>query len=221
MNTIHDLGGMDGFTIPKRDQGRVLKEEWERQVWGLAFGLDIPGYSRGGRAAIEKIPPELYLSMPYYARWLYRAEKSLIAQGFVTESELANPDGPIKMPNIPDYIPLSADEAVMRLTSDDSAELDAKVEPLFVVGDKVIVKNEHPTYHNRVPRYVRGRQGIICRHHGVHILEDQIVGEDVGQQHLYTVMFKAAELWGNRGHSKDRIYAELWDYHLQQAPDGD
>ena len=220
MNTIHDLGGMDGFSVPKRDQGRVFKEEWERQVWGLAFGLDIPGYSRGGRAAREKIPPELYLGMPFYARWLYGIEKSLIAQGFVTESELANPDGPITMLNIPDSTPLSAEKAVMRLASDASAELDAEVEPLFVVGNKVIVKNEHPTYHNRVPRYVRGRQGVICHHHGVHIFEDQI-GQDIGQQHLYTVMFEATELWGSRAHSRDRNYVELWDYHLQPAPEDD
>jgi nitrile hydratase len=211
---------MDGFILPERDQGSVFKEEWERQVWGLAFGLDIPGYSRGGRAVLEKIPPELYLSLPYCARWLYRSEKSLIAQGIVTESEFANPDGPIKMPDIPDYVPLSGEQAVMRLASDDSAELEAEVEPLFVVGDKVIVKNEHPTYHNRVPRYVRGRQGFICRHHGVHIFQDQI-GEDIGQQHLYTVKFKATELWGSRAHSNDHNFVELWDYHLQPAPDND
>ncbi len=218
MNTIHDLGGMDGFTIPERDQGRILKEEWERQVWGLAFALDMPGYSHGGRAAIEKIPPELYLSLPYYAQRLYRAEKSLLAGGFVTEAELANPDGPIKMPNIPDFQPRSADEVLIRLASDDSSELDAGAAPLFAVGDEVIVKNEHPTDHTRVPRYVRGHHGVIYRHHGVHIFEDHVGGQDVGQQHLYTVMFTTSELWGSRANPKDCNFADLWDYHLQPAP---
>ena len=37
MNSIHDIGGLDGLTLPERDQGRILKEEWERQVWGLAI----------------------------------------------------------------------------------------------------------------------------------------------------------------------------------------
>ena len=48
MNTIHDLGGMDGLTIPERDQGRILKEDWERQIWGLALAVwskPIPGYA--------------------------------------------------------------------------------------------------------------------------------------------------------------------------------
>jgi len=71
----------------------------------------VPGYSTGGRAAIEMIPPELYLSMPYYARWLYRAEKSLLAGGFVTEAELADPDGSATMPNIPNFQPRSPQEA--------------------------------------------------------------------------------------------------------------
>ena len=87
MNTIHDLGGMDGFTIPQRDQGRILKQEWERQIWGLRFAVrGTPGYLSGGRAAIENIPPEIYLNTPYYALRMYRLEEELIASGFVTEA---------------------------------------------------------------------------------------------------------------------------------------
>jgi len=208
---------MDGFTIPDRDQGRVMKEEWERQVWGLNFAVSgLPGYSTGGRAGRERIPPELYLSMPYYARWLYRAEKSLLAGGFVTEAELANPDGAITMLNIPNFQPSNPDETLAYLSSDDSSELEAKVPPLFVVGDAVMVKNEHPAGHTRVPRYVRGHRGVVHHHHGVHEFQDDIAkGQDVGQQHLYTIMFTGPELWGSRAHPKDRIYAELWDCHLQ------
>lgn len=217
MNTVHDLGGMDGFTIPERDQGRIMKKEWERQVWGLLRSLRIPGYSTGGRAALESMPPDLYLSLPYYARFLYRAEKSLIARGFVTEAELANPDGPLTMPNLPDFVPPDPDETLARFSRDASSELDATVPPLFEVGDNVIVKNEHPAGHTRVPRYVRGHHGVVHRHHGVHPFQDDVDGQDVGQQHLYTVMFTGAELWGSRSHPKDRIYAELWDYHLKPA----
>lgn len=217
MNTMHDVGGMDGFTIPERDQGRILKEEWERQVWGLVFSLGVPGYSSGGRAGIESMPPDLYLNTPYYARWLYRAEKSLIAGGFVTEAELANPDGPVTIPNIPNFMPRRPDETLTRLANDNSSELEATVPPVFAVGDDVIVKNEHPVDHTRVPRYVRGHHGIVHRHHGVHEFEDHVDGKDVGQQHLYTVMFTGPELWGSRAHPNDRIYAELWDYHLKPA----
>ncbi len=218
MNTIHDVGGMDGFTIPERDQGRILKKEWERQSWGMRFAVrGTPGYVPGGRAAIESMPPDFYLNTPYYALRMYRVEKALIAGGFVTEAELADPDGPITMPNIPDFQPGNPAEPIARLASDDSRELEAAVPPLFSVGDDVIVKNEHPKDHTRVPRYVRGHHGIVHRHHGVHRFQDHVDGKDVGQQHLYTVMFTGPELWGSRAHPKDVIYAELWDYHLQPA----
>ncbi len=217
MNTIHDLGGMDGFTLAERDQGRILKTEWERQIWGLLRSLRIPGYSTGGRAALESMPPELYLGLPYYARFLWRAEKSLIEGGFVTEEELANPDGPVTMPDIPNFVPPGPEETVARFAQDSSAELVAEVPALFAVGDGVIVRNEHPAGHTRVPRYVRGHQGVIHRHHGVHHFQDDVGGQDVGQQHLYTVMFTGPELWGSRAHVKDRIYVELWDYHLKPA----
>ncbi len=104
-----------------------------------------------------------------------------------------------------------------RFSRDSSAELFAEVTSLFAVGDGVIVRNEHPAGHTRVPRYVRGHQGVIHRHHGVHHFQDDVGGQDVGQQHLYTVMFTGPELWGSRAHVKDRIYVELWDYHLKPA----
>ncbi len=218
MNTIHDCGGMDGFTIPERDQGRILKEEWERQLWGLRFAVRAtPGYLSGGRAAIESIPPEIYLTTPYYALRLIRLEQELIASGFVTENELANPDGPITNLNIPNFRPRGPEETVAALASYDTHELEAEVPPLFAVGDNVIVRNEHPKDHTRVPRYVRGHHGTIHKHHGVHRFQDHVGGKDIGQQHLYTVRFTGTELWGSRAHPKDVVYAELWDYHLQPA----
>lgn len=220
MNTIHDLGGMDGFTLPGRDHGRILKEEWERQIWGAVFSITAPGYRGGTRADIERIAPEFYLNMPYYAKWLQAEEVALIRHGLVTQEELDNPDGALSIPDFPNHRPVSPEEILARLQSDDSYERDAEVPPLFSVGEEVRVRNEHPAYHTRVPRYVRGHKGVIHRHHGVHEFLDEVAADDgsgteVGQQHLYTVRFTGPELWGSRAHPKDVIYAELWDYHLQ------
>jgi nitrile hydratase len=219
MNTIHDLGGMDGLTIPERDQGRILKEEWERQIWGLALGVwakPLPGYRGATRADIERIPPERYLSMPYYAKWLWAEEVSLLRSGLVTRDELAKPDGATTMPDLGNFVPATPAEVSAFLASDASSEIPAKVPARFAVGEKVIVNNEHPKGHTRMPRYLRGRRGTIYRHHGVHGFQDDVT-EDVGQQHLYTVKFTGPDLWGSRAHPKDVIYAELWDYHLQPA----
>ena len=93
MNGIHDLGGMDGFTLPKRDPDEPLfKDDWERLVFGSYLALQAPWSIDESRYGVERIPPELYLAMPYYARWLYRNEQLLIKYGLVTAAELADPD---------------------------------------------------------------------------------------------------------------------------------
>lgn len=219
MNTIHDLGGMDGLTIPERDQGRILKEDWERQIWGLVLAVwpkPILGYAGSTRADIERIPPELYLTMPYYAKWLWAEEVALLRSGLVTKDELEKPDESMTRPDTGNFVPASPADVTAFLTGDNSSEILAEVLPSFAVGDEATVRNEHPAGHTRMPRYLRGHHGEIHKHHGVHIFHDD-VDEDVGQQHLYTVLFTGPELWGRRAHPNDRIYAELWDYHLQDA----
>ena len=219
MNTIHDIGGMDGLTLLERDQGRILKQEWERQVVGVvltAWSTLMPGYTGSLSSDIERIPPELYLEIPYYAKWMWAEEVALIRSGLVTKDELDNPDSTMRTSNGPGGVPYSPDDVVTYIKDDDSYELPAEVPPRFAVGDEVIARNEHPAGHSRMPRYVRGRRGVIHNHHGVHLFQDD-VDEDVGQQHLYTVKFIASELWGSRAHPNDVVYAELSDYHLKDA----
>jgi hypothetical protein len=63
MNGIHDLGGMDGFRVPARDQGFALHEEWERLTWGMLLATSAtPGLPAGSRRFIESLPPERYLA---------------------------------------------------------------------------------------------------------------------------------------------------------------
>ena len=216
MNTIHDLGGMDGFTLPERDQDFPLHEDWEKQIWGLALATwskPIPGYPGGSRADIERIPPELYIDMPYYAKWLWAEEVAVIRGGLTTREELENPDGDLAAADVGDFVPSSPAEVVAFMQADDSYEVPATVEPRFQIGDEVLVRNNHPDGHTRCPRYTRGRRGIIQLHHGVHHFQDD-EPEDAGEQHLYTVVFTGKELWGDRGHENDRISAELWEIHL-------
>ncbi len=222
MNGVHDLGGMDGFTLPQREEneGPILTEEWQRLLWGLVWSMRVPGVSRGGRAAMEQsIPPALYLGMPYYARWLHRAEQSVLESGLVTVAELDNPDGPLSMPDIPNFEPPGPEIIVNGfLAADFSAEMDVDLPSRFSVGDAVIARNDHPVGHTRAPRYVRGRRGTIHRDHGVHEFQDQLPpGVEREMQHLYSVMFTGQELWGSRGGSRDRIYVDLWEDHLQSV----
>jgi nitrile hydratase len=219
MNGIHDLGGMDGFTLPERDQGRILAEEWERLSWGANVALLFAPGMRNMRAELEALPPEDYLRLPYYAKWLTARENMLLGLGLVTAAELANPDGPVTMPELPaDFAPLSAAEIVAAIDSDSSELVATSVAPRFAVGDRVMARNEHPRGHTRMPRYVRGHVGTVVKQHGANEFQDALpAGQQIGPQHLYTVAIAARELWGSRGHERDTMHVELWEYHLEAA----
>lgn len=85
----------------------------------------------------------------------------------------------------------------------------------FKVGDRVLARNIHPLGHTRLPRYARGRQGVIERDYGVFIFADAH-GTGLGKkpQHVYSVGFSARELWGSAASARDRVYIDLWDDHL-------
>jgi nitrile hydratase len=220
MNGIHDLGGMDGFALRARDQGFALKEEWERLVWGMLLAsARIPGLPPGaGRRYIESIPPHQYLAMPYYARFLDARERQFLDSGLVTPEELANPDGPVTMPNLAGFVPTRPEQIIQFVRQEQSGQLNVDAPASFAVGDEVVVKNDHPAGHTRVPRYVRGHRGVVLRDHGVHLFEDAVApGTEIGPQHLYTITFTGPELWGSRGHARDRLHVELWEIHLERA----
>jgi nitrile hydratase len=157
--------------------------------------------------------------MPYYARFLESRTRAFLDSGLVTQEELDNPDGPVATPNLPPgFRPATPEQVVQFLRQEQSGQLNVEAPARFAAGDEVVVKNDHPAGHTRVPRYVRGHRGVILRDHGVHAFEDVVApGTHVGPQHLYTVSFTAPELWGSRGHARDRVHVELWEIHLERA----
>ena len=85
MEGAHDLGGLDGFGPVVTDDGeRTHHEPWELRAQGVAlFGL------RGGmRQWIERLEPGVYLTSPYYGRWLLAAEQGAIARALVSQDDL-------------------------------------------------------------------------------------------------------------------------------------
>ena len=113
---------------------------------------------------------------------------------------------------------LTADRVREVLARGDRFRMNADVRPRFKPGDRVRTRNIHPTGHTRLPRYARGRIGVIVRDHGVFVFADAS-GDALGKipQHLYSVRFTAQELWGPEASSRDAIYIDLWDAHLDPA----
>ena len=76
----------------------------------------------------------------------------------------------------------------------------------------------NPTGHTRLPRYARGKLGLIERVHGGHVFPDTnaaLAGEH--PQYLYSVRFSARELWGETSSPLDAIYLDLWEEYLEPA----
>jgi nitrile hydratase len=98
------------------------------------------------------------------------------------------------------------------------ARLDADVAPRFKPGDRVVARNVHPVGHTRLPRYVRSRQGVVDRDHGVFVFPDtHALGLGNAPQHVYSVRFAARELWGPAAPANDAVYVDLWDHYLDPA----
>ncbi len=111
---------------------------------------------------------------------------------------------------------LTVDRVQAVLRKGATARMAVAMEPGFQPGDAVTTRNFQPTAHTRLPRYLRGRPGVIDRDHGVFVFADSnAAGSGPCPQHLYSVRFAAADIWGEDGHPADFIYADLWDAHLE------
>jgi nitrile hydratase len=82
----------------------------------------------------------------------------------------------------------------------------------------VLTRNIHPTGHTRLPRYARGRRGVVDRDHGVWVFPDtHAMGQGPKPQHVYSVRFEARELWGPAAAPRDAVYLDLWDDYMDPA----
>jgi nitrile hydratase subunit beta len=113
-------------------------------------------------------------------------------------------------------MPLLTAELARRLIKEGrTAKREIALPAKFKPGDRVVARNIHPAGHTRIPRYVRGRRGIVDRDHGVFVFPDSnaaLAGEK--PQHVYSVRFGARELWGPDAPARDVFYIDPWDDYL-------
>lgn len=203
MNGGQDLGGTHGFgPVVAEASEPVFHAEWERRAFALTVATGFLGrwnidMSRWVR---ENRDPRDYLSSSYYELWLKGLER-LIEDTRLLEQKVEAP-GPAQMRTL--------------LARSRGAKVDADVPATFRVGDRVRVKNVHPRTHTRMPRYCRGKSGVIEADHGVYIFPDtHALGLGAKPQHCYSVRFSAEELWGEQ--RNDSVHIDLWDDYLEKA----
>jgi nitrile hydratase beta subunit len=207
VNSIHDMGGMDGFgPIEREREEPVFHAEWERRMFALSFGIAVSVGTDDDhfRREVERIPPAAYLKASYYELWYRACHAMLAAHGVL---------GPGKPEGL--RPPLTAADVVASIEDGASTRMPAEgIDARFKIGDAVNARNIHPTGHIRLPRYARGKSGTIHAVHGVFSFADSKArGDGPCPQHLYTVAFTAEELWGESGRN-DRIFLDLWDNYL-------
>jgi nitrile hydratase len=89
--------------------------------------------------------------------------------------------------------------------------------PAFAVGDAVIARRDGHAGHTRLPAYARGRRGTVMSSHGAFVLPDQgALARDVAEP-LYTVAFRASELWAEAAGRRDTVLLDLWQSYLTAA----
>jgi nitrile hydratase len=88
----------------------------------------------------------------------------------------------------------------------------------FAPGDRVRTKNIHPATHTRLPRYARGKVGIVEALRGCHVFPDTAaIGKGEDPQWLYTVVFAGRELWGEAAEPSLEISIEAFEPYLEPA----
>jgi len=215
MNGVHDLGGMDGFGAVVREPDEpVFHSEWERRMFALALSamaarcFNVDEFRR----TIERIPPVQYLTASYYERWLYAVEALLAEKGIISRDDL---EGAMR-----GQVERGMQLATARVESAARMHLrtpDHRArKPRFRIGEHVFTKNINPPGHTRMPRYTRGKRGIIRYDWGVFVFPDSRAhGLGRNPQHCYGVEFKGRELWGQDHPVRERIYLDLWEDYLE------
>lgn len=217
MNGVHDMGGMAnlGPLAPEADEP-VFHTGWEARVFAMVLASPTRGNIDAGRHQRELIPGPEYLPMTYYERWLRALCRMLLQAGLVTEAELASGEA---QPGVAKAEPrLRAEGVKPALTTSGSYVRERRDAPLFQPGDRVRARNLNPEGHTRLPRYARGREGVVERWHGAQVFPDShahLRGED--PQHLYGVRFAGSELWGPEADPRLSVSLDLWEPYLEPA----
>ncbi|MGH6692267.1 MAG: nitrile hydratase subunit beta, partial [Gammaproteobacteria bacterium] len=173
MNGVHDMGGRQGMGPVRYEENEpVFHARWEGRVWALnramaawrRWNLDAFRYS------IEVLPAADYLRMSYYERWGVSLEARLVKYGLVTQEEMESGKA---APGSTKATPaLTLETSSHWLNRGIASSADPGVPPLFEAGQRVRARNIHPIGHTRLPRYARGKTGVVARDHGVYLFPD-------------------------------------------------
>ncbi len=205
MDGIHDLGGDDSFGAIhiERDEP-VFHEDWEPLAQALGFlGMGLNWWTADQiRHAIERMEPRHYMNASYYERFLTGVASLYVERGTVSQLQLEKLAG--------GRYPLS-----LHATRGAQAR-EADIH--FAVGETVMATNTYYRGHCRMPKYVRGKKGVV-----VHIAPPFPFAGSAGHgleaklEPTYHVRFVAKDLWSD-AEENSTVVVDLWESYLEKAP---
>jgi nitrile hydratase len=225
VNGVHDVGGADGFgRVDPPAHEPVFHTDWERRTFAMSIPVAMAGVNLDQvRHGIERLHPVDYLCGRYYEHWLHSFENNLIEKGVISAEELErrarhfreHPEEDLPAGGDPEQ----AEQFVAIQRAGASARRPTDVPPAFRVGDRVRVRNMHPSGHTRAARYVRGKEGVVTQVYDAFVLPDSNA-KDEGENpaRVYNVEFTSTELWGadeDRGHHTVRF--DLFEPYIEAA----
>ncbi|MDL2409239.1 nitrile hydratase subunit beta [Rhizobium calliandrae] len=218
MNGPHDLGGQMGFgPVAPEPNEPIFHAQWEKRALGItlscgAFGAWSIDESRHAR---ENIPPAEYLAASYYEIWTRGLEMLLERHGFATHEELRSGHS-LRQGAVPKRV-LKADMVAGALAKGGPCDRPVVAAPLFAAGDRVRTKNINPTGHTRLPRYARAKTGVVEAVQGSFVFpDDNAHGKGENPQWIYTVVFDAAEIWGEGADPALTVSIDAWESYLER-----
>ncbi|MFZ1813550.1 MAG: nitrile hydratase subunit beta [Rhizobiaceae bacterium] len=216
MNGLHDMGGMQcyGAVLPEKNEP-LFHADWERDALALTVAMGFTGMWNLdlSRSARESLPPQQYLSSSYYQIWIAGLERLMSERGMTTAQEIET--GKLREP--PVHVRQVLDGEAMRKALAAGGPVSRKTDrsAMFSAGDRVRSRQMDPAGHTRLPRYVRGKPGVVEAVNGCHVFPDSNAsgsGED--PQWLYTVRFEAGDLFG--GNASHSVLVDCWEPYLER-----
>ena len=188
MNGVHDMGGQHGHgPVAVEAAEPVFHEPWE----GRVYALMVLARSRGVFNLDE----------------MRRAIEELPPAQYLGSSYYERWLAALEM------LLKEKDATAATAVPEPAAQGPA---PRYRAGDRVRTRNVQPRHHTRLPRYARGKPGVVELVHGPYRLPDHSAhGLPASWQAVYTVRFPARELWGEDGGAGDDVTLDLWEEYLE------
>ena len=221
MEGVHDMGGRTELFGPLKPLDRdepVFAQPWEGRAFActlLANRAATSSNLHAFRHALERVPEQEYLA-DYYGRWLASAEILLRTAG-------CSPKARSRRAHTGCAVRTSRSRPTRSRTSrrcrdgGSGQPADRRRAPGVRGGRPGAGRSDRPPGHTRLTGYVCGKTGTVTALAPAQVLPDTAAhfrGEN--PQHVYSVAFDSAELWGPDAEPFS-LTVDLFESYLEKA----